>query len=97
MLGVQVLLGFSWATLYVGCLKVLTETNPETGTAGGLFNSVLSLSSILGPILGGVLAGGALVLPMYAASGMSAAALSVYAVASRPRGSPPRGAAGSVG
>jgi MFS family permease len=88
MLAVQALLGFSWATLYVGSLKVLTETNPETGTAGGLFNSVVSLSSILGPLLGGVLAAGSLLVPMYAASLLSAAALAIYAYALR-RGARP--------
>ncbi len=56
MLSIQVVLGFSWATLYVGSLKFITEENRETGTAGGWFNSVTSLSSIVGPILGGFVA-----------------------------------------
>ena len=56
MFATQIVLGFSWATLYVGSLKSITEDNLETGTAGGWFNSVTSLSSIAGPILGGFVA-----------------------------------------
>lgn len=76
----QVVLGFAWATLYVGSLKYLTETNPEVATAGGLFNSVLSIASIVGPILGGFLAALDYVAPMYVAATFSAIALGVYAV-----------------
>jgi len=78
MLSIQVLLGFSWATLYVGALKFITEKNPETATAGGWFNSVTSLSSILGPIFGGILASRSYLLPMYTASLLSAVAFAVY-------------------
>jgi MFS family permease len=76
----QVVLGFAWATLYVGSLKFIMETNPEVGTAGGLFNSVLSIASIVGPIMGGFLAALDFVVPMYAAAIFSAVALGVYAV-----------------
>ncbi len=76
----QVVLGFAWATLYVGSLKFIMETNPEVGTAGGLFNSVLSIASIVGPILGGFLAALDFVVPMYVAAIFSAVALGVYAV-----------------
>lgn len=79
MLLAQILLGFSWATLYVGSLKFITETNSEMGTAGGLFNSVLSFAAILGPLAGGFLAALDFTFPMYAAALLSATALGVYA------------------
>ena len=75
----QVLLGFSWGTLYVGALQFIVERNPETATAGGILGSVLSVSSIVGPIAGGVLAiGDVYVYPMYAAAVMCAIALLTY-------------------
>lgn len=80
MMATQVVLGFSFSTLYVGCLKFLTETNPETATAGGIFNSVMSFSSILGPIFGGFLAVSSYTTPMYGAAAASAVALGVYLV-----------------
>ncbi len=75
----QILLGFSWATLYVGSLKFVMERNPETGTATGWFNSVLSFASIVGPISGGFLAAIDLTLPIYAAAILAAVALVQYA------------------
>ncbi len=50
---VQVLLAVSWSFLYVGSLKFLTERNPEKATATGLLNSTISISSAVGPFLGG--------------------------------------------
>jgi len=85
MMAVQILLGTSWATLYVGSLKLITETNRETATAGGLFNSTLSLSSIVGPVLGGYLATTGYEAPMVAASILSAAALGLHGVEARLR------------
>ncbi len=51
----QVLLGFAWATLYVGALKYVTENNEERSTASGLLQSMLSISGIIGPILAAVI------------------------------------------
>jgi len=91
MLLTQVLLGFSWATLYVGSLQFIVDRNPETATAGGILGSVLSISSILGPIIGGVLsAGGNYILPMYVAAGMCIAALAAYWFELRVASSPGR-------
>lgn len=78
MLAIQILLGFSWATLYVGALKFITEENPETGTAGGWFNSVTGIASILGPIAGGFLAAVSYELTFEVAAVSSAVALGVY-------------------
>ncbi len=75
----QVLLGVAWGTLYVGALQFITERNRETATAGGILSSVLSVSSIVGPIVGGVLAtGNNYLLPMYVAAAMSGLALVTY-------------------
>ena len=75
----QVLLGFAWATLYVGALQYIVDRNKETATAGGILNGVLSISSIVGPIVGGVLAFGKnYVVPMYAAAILCGIALVTY-------------------
>ena len=47
----QFLLGASWALMYVGSLRYLMDRNIEKATVSGLFDSVLSLSSIIGPFL----------------------------------------------
>ncbi len=99
MFATQIVLGFSWATLYVGSLKSITEENLETGTAGGWFNSVTSLSSIAGPMIGGFVAAVSYELTFDVAAAMALAALAVYLVALRSRGkeSPMRGATASAG
>ena len=51
----QFLLGFSWACLYVGSLKYVTERNEDRSTASGLLSSILSLSMVLGPIMAAVI------------------------------------------
>jgi len=51
ILPVQILLGISWAFLYVGSLRYLTDRNVEKATVSGMLDSVLSLSSIIGPFL----------------------------------------------
>ncbi|TFG30335.1 MFS transporter, partial [Candidatus Thorarchaeota archaeon] len=47
----QILLGFSWACLYVGALKFVTENNEDRSTASGLLTSMLALSGVIGPII----------------------------------------------
>lgn len=47
----QVLLGISWACLYVGALKYVTENNKDRSTAAGLLSSILALSGVIGPII----------------------------------------------
>jgi len=51
----QLLLGFAWATLYVGALKYVTENNKERSTAVGLLQSMLSLSGVVGPIVAAII------------------------------------------
>ncbi|UCD92369.1 MAG: MFS transporter [Methanobacteriota archaeon] len=57
MIPTQIMLGTCWATIYVGSLKYIMERNVERATSTGLLNSVLSISSIVGPLLGGAIVG----------------------------------------
>jgi DHA1 family multidrug resistance protein-like MFS transporter len=50
----QALLAFAWACLYVGSLRYVMDRNKETATAAGLLSSTMSISGIIGPVLGGV-------------------------------------------
>ena len=84
ILATQVLLGLAWGTLYVGALQLIVERNRETATAGGILGSVLSISSIIGPVAGGLLAyGNNYLIPMYAAAIMCGVALVTYWVQHR--------------
>lgn len=49
----QVILGMSWACLYVGSLRYVMERNVERATSTGMLSSVMSLSAIVGPLVGG--------------------------------------------
>jgi MFS family permease len=51
----QIALGLSWACLYVGALKYVTENNQDRSTASGLLSSMLALSGVLGPIVAAVI------------------------------------------
>lgn len=51
----QVILGFSWAFLYVGSLLIVLRSGEEKGTASGVFFSAINLSGAIGPLLGGVI------------------------------------------
>ncbi len=84
MFPAQILLGFSWASLYVGSLRYVMERSVERATSTGLLGSALNLSQALGPILGGFVAIslGRLGV-MYVASGMSLAALAFFLSSSR--------------
>lgn len=62
----QIMLGVCWATIYVGSLKFIMERNVERATSTGLLNSMLSISSIAGPLLGGAIAGIAVSLGAFA-------------------------------
>jgi MFS family permease len=50
----QVMIALAWSTLYVGSVKYVMERNDEKGTSAGLLQSALSISAILGALLGGV-------------------------------------------
>jgi len=51
----QIALGLSWACLYVGALKYVTENNKDRSTAAGLLSSILALSGVIGPIIAAVI------------------------------------------
>jgi MFS family permease len=51
----QVLLGLSWACLYVGALKFVTENNDDRSTASGLLASILALCGVIGPVIAAVI------------------------------------------
>jgi MFS family permease len=75
----QVLLAASWACLYVGSLRYVMDRNKEKATATGILSSVLSVSGIVGPVMGGFAAisigyGGTIA----AASIMSAVAFIIF-------------------
>lgn len=53
LLPIQALLALSWSCLYLGSLKYLMERNIERGTATGIFSSLMGLSGVIGPFLGG--------------------------------------------
>ena len=55
ILPTQFLLGFAWATLYVGALKYVTENNKERSTASGLLTSIMALSGVAGPIIAAII------------------------------------------
>ena len=50
----QVLLAAAWSCLYVGSLRYVMDRNKEKATVTGLLSSTLSISGILGPVLGGI-------------------------------------------
>lgn len=56
VLVLQVVLGFSWANLYLGSMKHLLENNNEQATATGVLSSIFGLSGIIGPLIGGLIA-----------------------------------------
>jgi MFS family permease len=55
LLPMQLLLAISYATLYIGSLRYLINNNVEKATSSGILSSVISLASVLGSLLGGVL------------------------------------------
>jgi predicted MFS family arabinose efflux permease len=44
----------AWSCLYVGSIKYLMERNEEKGTSSGLLQSFLSISAIIGALVGGI-------------------------------------------
>lgn len=56
LLPMQVILGFSWATIYVGSLLYLMKHNVEKATSTGILSSVVSLAAVFGSLIGGVIA-----------------------------------------
>ncbi|MEE9490350.1 MAG: MFS transporter [Thermoplasmata archaeon] len=55
ILPTQILLGVSFALMYVGSLRFLMEKNIERATSTGMLQSVMSISAIIGPFFGGLI------------------------------------------
>ncbi|QLH74108.1 MAG: MFS transporter [Methanomassiliicoccales archaeon] len=49
----QVSIAAAWSCLYVGSIKYVMERNDEKGTSAGLLQSSLSISAIIGAMVGG--------------------------------------------
>jgi MFS family permease len=56
ILPAQVLLAAAWSCLYVGSLRYVMDKNKEKATATGILSSVMNISGIVGPVLGGLAA-----------------------------------------
>jgi MFS family permease len=52
----QLSIAAAWSCLYVGSVKYVMERNEEKGTSAGLLQSSLSISAIVGALVGGVAA-----------------------------------------
>jgi len=82
----QFLLGASWALMYVGGLRYLMDRNIEKATVSGLFDSVLSLSSIIGPFMATfVITFGDYRTTMYLASILAFISFLVFKFSKQPR------------
>ncbi|MCX8174444.1 MAG: MFS transporter [Thermoplasmata archaeon] len=89
MIPTQIILGLSWATMYVGALKYINERNEEHSTASGLLSGTTSLANIIGPIITGLVIGNIALANasittfhtvMYIASGFAITALVIYLI-----------------
>ena len=52
----QMLLAAAWSCLYVGSLRYVMDRNEEKATVTGLLSSTMSISGVIGPVLGGIAA-----------------------------------------
>ena len=52
----QVLLATAWGCLYVGSLRYVMDRSEEKATASGILSSTMSVSGVVGPVLGGIAA-----------------------------------------
>jgi predicted MFS family arabinose efflux permease len=80
----QIMIALAWSTLYIGSIKYVMERNDEKGTSAGLLQSSLSVSAIIGALLGGIAAQiygyhGC----MYIATGMGILGLIIFIVTDR--------------
>jgi DHA1 family quinolone resistance protein-like MFS transporter len=75
----QVLLATAWGCLYVGSLRYVMDRNKEKATASGVLSSTMSISGIIGPVMGGI---AATVFDfkgtIFIAMGMSVLALAIF-------------------
>ena len=75
----QVLLACSWSSLYVGSLRYVMDKSAEKATATGLLAGTMSISGIVGPLVGGFTAAAiGFRGTMLVAAGMAVAAMVVF-------------------
>lgn len=76
----QILLAAAWSCLYVGSLRYVMDRNKEKATVSGLLSSTMSISGIIGPVLGGIAATAyGFKGTINIATGMSVVALAIFA------------------
>ncbi len=76
----QLLLAAAWSCLYVGSLRYVMDRNKEKATVSGLLSSTMSISGIIGPVLGGIAATAyGFVGTINIATAMSVIALGIFA------------------
>jgi DHA1 family quinolone resistance protein-like MFS transporter len=85
IVAVQLSVAASWAFLYVGALRQVTEGNVRKATTTGLLTSIISLGNIVGPLVGGLISEltGIYRENMLVATLLAASALPVYLLLAR--------------
>ncbi|MBI2075867.1 MAG: MFS transporter [Candidatus Aenigmarchaeota archaeon] len=80
----QIILGFSWAFLYVGSIRWIADNTKEKATGLGLLGSVINLSMLTGPIIAtAVIYFGGYRMIMFVAAAMAFASFVVFDVLAR--------------
>ena len=84
LLLMQIILGFSWAFLYVGSIRWVTENTKEKATGLGMLNSVMNLSMLAGPLLATfIIQFGGYRMIMFVAAGMALSSFLVFDLLAR--------------
>lgn len=79
ILPMQIIIAAAWSCMYVGSMSYLMRRNEEKATCAGILSSIISLSGIVGPLLGGIISYYfGFVATMYFASGMSFVSFLVF-------------------
>ncbi len=82
ILPIQIVLGTSWAFLYVGSIRWIVDNTHEKATGIGLLNSFINLSMLTGPLLAtaAIYLGGGYKTIMFMAAGISLLSFVVFDV-----------------
>ncbi|MBI4010577.1 MAG: MFS transporter [Candidatus Aenigmarchaeota archaeon] len=82
----QIVLGISWAFLYVGSIRWITDNTKEKATGLGLLNSFINLSMLIGPLIAtAVVQFGGYRSIMFVAAAMAFSSFLVFDVLSKNR------------
>lgn len=55
-LAIQLLIAIGWSAMYVGSMRIVLEKNAERNSSAGFLNSTIYLSTIIGSLIGGIIA-----------------------------------------